>query len=572
LFRSPSTLDIVTGSRKKRQSKKSPLVKAQERLQWLCYFGVGEKYLGECQAEYELQDDGSEACTQGFEPRRWRWDKRKAHPHDQYKEIREHRLNCRNVRKNGLRGVCRDVGETHVPFIKLDGDRHSAQISVPDHLREAVALYSEAKRHPLCSWLSEVNPNDGSVSFFGFIGRRPIPEDKAKQEANSLKERLEQRGVKVEVFPSTNCPQARLPWRPDKVYILGNKVYQPGDDQLLLDFWTWDGSLPSWTVIKGEILKACANLPYVAPSLEPVIETVEEPVVTEQISLRKPPRSIQELKNEPNAFIRKSELCRIMLRQTGGKLSLDEFEKAYREYGLFSAPWTNPKRRRELASVLAFTKQGFAPEKCQGRTTLRGMMIEPSRFGKRNSIGLPKKLPLQKVRQFDPETMTCPTKMVKVSRVFFRKVADMTYHFLAVQPEANDGVATERFRGNWNKYEPQIKWDTEKYQASREYLDRMGVIEIYDRRHAPDKCWRWRLPASRKPSVFALVLAAIIQWLTGITQKQYTTNQYKYLCARARFEIGFEPSLMPDFGLPPPRGSPKQEDKWHDPTHNDANA
>ena len=105
------------------------------------------------------------------------------------------------------------------------------------------------------------------MSYFGFIGRKPILAEKAKQQANALKDRLDQRGVRVEVFPSTNCPQVRLPWRPDKLYLLGDKVYQPGDDQLLIDFWNWDGSLPSWDVLKAEIVRACANLPYVAPSI-----------------------------------------------------------------------------------------------------------------------------------------------------------------------------------------------------------------------------------------------------------------------------------------------------------------
>ena len=63
-----SVIDRVTGRKKRRKSKKSALVRAQERLQWLCYFGVGDIYLGETKQEYELQDDGTEKLVQDSGP------------------------------------------------------------------------------------------------------------------------------------------------------------------------------------------------------------------------------------------------------------------------------------------------------------------------------------------------------------------------------------------------------------------------------------------------------------------------------------------------------------------------
>ena len=224
----------------------------------LCFFGVGHTFLGEAVSNRcVLQEDGSESIVSHVHPERWQY--RPPHPHDKYRDIRSHQ-------KGILRGVCRDVGESHLGFIKTDGDRHDPSKSLAKHLREAAHHHSIAKQRPFLKWIVGINPKNGSFAYFGFLDKQPIPEATAKRLGNEILRDFEARGLRPEVFPSENSPQVRLPFRPDQIYLIGDEI--ASGLEAMQKFWEWDGRLPSWAKIKAEITKAYAALPYVAQRMK----------------------------------------------------------------------------------------------------------------------------------------------------------------------------------------------------------------------------------------------------------------------------------------------------------------
>ena len=221
--------------------------------------------------------------------------------------------------------------------------------------------------------------------------------------------------------------------------------------------------------------------------------------------------------------------------------TVDELEQAIFDQKMYSEPWDNPVRRSRLESIVNFIAQDFDPAKLRpSKQQGSRPQFEPSRFGKRCAVECPWELPVFSVRNFNPETMKAEPEMVKVTRKFIRKVADMTYHFLVVQPEENDGVSTKRFKANWDSYMPSVPWNELAYRACRDWMNRAEWCDIYDRKHGPQKCWRWRL-GRRAKELATSAIAALIQVLCGKTDN--THNQHNYLCLAANPKI--VPGLRP---------------------------
>jgi hypothetical protein len=521
----------------------------QERFQHLCFHGVGHTFLGEkVSNKLFLKDDGTEGIVSTVKPERWQY--RPPHPHDQYRDVRSHQ-------KGMLRGICRGVGETHIGFIKTDGDRHSPSKTLKAHLREAILHHAISRQRPFLKWVVGINPNNGSFAYFGFLDKQPIPEATGKKLGNEILGDFKSHGMKPEVFPSTNSAQVRLPFRPDQIYLIGDEVASGLD--AIQTFWEWDGHTAPWSNIKAEIATAYAALPYVQPA--PAVEKPEpvriksKPVTKKNTVTIKDSQSVEELRQEPDARRRQLHFGLYLSHVLKRVPTVDELEQAIFDQKMYSEPWDNPARRDRLESIVNFIAQDFDRAKLKPSKPQRPP-IEPSRFGKRCAVECPQELPVFSVRNFDPETMTAQSQMVKVSKNFMRKVADLAYHFLVVEPEENDGVATLRFKKNWKLYLPEIPWSESVYRACRDWMHKAGWTDIYDKKHGPNKCWRWRL-GTRAKELVTSAIAAVAHVFSNKCTITHTTHNYLCLAATPKSESG--DGMTPDgvaVGVPPPRGSP----------------
>lgn len=119
-------------------------------------------------------------------------------------------------------GLCIDQGTTHVPFIAVDHDRHTASVCPVVHLNEC-QIITEIVTSEFSDFFvqGEVNPLNGSAKWFlwpsdGF----PIYLPTARKIAQRLNARIKERiGHNIEVFPD-NCKKIALPCREDKTTII----------------------------------------------------------------------------------------------------------------------------------------------------------------------------------------------------------------------------------------------------------------------------------------------------------------------------------------------------------------
>lgn len=56
----------------------------------------------------------------------------------------------------------------------------------------------------------------------------------------------------------------------------------------------------------------------------------------------------------------------------------------------------------------------------------------------------------------------------------------------------NDGLPEDRIVKAWSLLPGAPAWNRDYYAIVRKRLENCGVVDIYDKNHAPNKCWRWR--------------------------------------------------------------------------------
>lgn len=332
------------------QSERKPETFWKKRFQKLCYTGIGDKFLGWKLGAYEVQDDGTEELVSGDHPIYLDWSKRRCHPHDDYRETRRHF-------KGLLHGICRDQGETHLPGIAVEHDRHSGHVHVEDHVSSLKRIWGLLTgSYASFQWLTEINLFNGSTRFWGFENRLPIPVDRATEIGNEIRKTLERMGIKHECFPSTNCAAVMLPLRPDKLYLTDQGVIES-----CTEFYSWNGHAASWETIEDQVRRACANVADVEEVLEPPLKPVPPIPVTTDKPFR-PRMSMADINREPNALTRTMEVSRRLIRAKGSHITVQELEEAYR--GCHSGAWEgNAKRKHRLAWVVSRVNSTFDPSR-----------------------------------------------------------------------------------------------------------------------------------------------------------------------------------------------------------------
>ena len=212
----------------------------------------------------------------------------------------------------------------------------------------------------------------------------------------------------------------------------------------------------------------------------------------------KPPTGGKGATDEGNAFIRNQKVLLPFVR---------EFYKKNRKYpntedalsflkdnGLFSGQWEDRENRRAIrvGQILDFTEQTFDPN-ALGSDDNQTLSLSMGRYAwwVRQQFGSGIKARVVDVQRFDPVTMTAPANNVFVPSNFietFLVVADLC---LNRDPLDNKAVPTNRIKKLWDMVKDGAAWNQQYFQIVRDRLERMGVVQIIDRKHRAGKAWRW---------------------------------------------------------------------------------
>ena len=173
---------------------------------------------------------------------------------------------------------------------------------------------------------------------------------------------------------------------------------------------------------------------------------------------------------------------------------VDDALKHLQDNGLFSGQWEDNQshRAKRVCDILNHISRTFDPEKL-GSGESKPLSLSSGKFSwwVRHHIGTSISGIVADLRSFDPVSMSAPVKKVTVPAEFietFLVVADVC---LNQDPLDNKAVPTTRFKKLWPMVKGGASWNQGYFQIVRDKLDRMGVIQIVDRKQTTGKAWRW---------------------------------------------------------------------------------
>lgn len=498
---------------------------ATTALQRRLYFGVGKKFLGFQIADEEEQEDGSwkKLGKDGY--RHWNVPSDDA-ARRRWRPVHEH-----------LKGLHRGVvaiGSWHVPFVTVDFDRHEASVDPDEHIwRVLKAGRLLGKHFSELRWTAaEVNPRNGSMKFFGF-GNEPIPIRVAQRFATEIHDLLLRSGCgatnkygkqEVEVFPH-NCVQVGLPMRIDKVTVVSSGILakcnrrRQTQDRTYENYETYsalsflqaiaDRGCYDEPTLHRELKKACAALPFL-PATTLSIPAVQEnrvpPIQLEEVPVAfDVPNAKGDFHDEANSYKRQQdallELCRSLRRVA----TVEEGLQFIRANGLFSGEWSENESRRQgrVAYLLERIAQTFDKTKCRGASDQINndpLDISKINIGKYN----------QWVRAFVGRVTRTKRFVDEYGNVVERRGASADEQwvsaFLSVveyccvtHPNEDGSLPHEWAERIWLALQTSgritVTWDDRKWKVARDFLERMGVIQIVDRkwqfRHGNGQAMKW---------------------------------------------------------------------------------
>lgn len=462
---------------------------ATRLLKWLFYNGCGEKYLGWKSPEYELQDDGSwreiiksSVQTWSTPEERIKWS-----PVD-------------NHLKGAFRGVVRGVGETELPFITVDNDRHTGEVSAATHIGEVIETGRLlTSRYGYLRWTVEVNPRNGSTKFFGFTGR-PIPEGTAKDIGAEIHDVLIAAGLgKREVFPA-NGPKVFLPLRPDKITIIGSGIVPkvmrvrrhaaPVECYSAVAFWTWvkRGQHYDEATLIETLTAACRGLPDAATTA-PVVQ----PRRTNRRKVKTVVAGIADLRSVPDSFIRQQNALLIFCRANKRVVGPEEALGFIQQHRLYTGDWEDGlgRRKSRVSQILDFIAKTFDANKC--RSSRPVVTVNLSRFSHWAQI-------CSGWRAADRVTMDEYGRIMRirdrtvVGSEFLSVFMSVVEYVLITDKNRDDTVPQERAKAIWDDLyrtgQTNVKYCPRKWAICRKRLESMGIIKI-DHTHFHGQAMKW---------------------------------------------------------------------------------
>lgn len=487
----------------------------------MIYDDAGRKFLGWQQADRLLLPDGT---WQKTGPDGWRFWTIPTEPD---------RLRYWNPVWEHLKGLHRGVVAIKagaVPFVAVDLDRHHDSILAHDHILRVLNAGRLLRQHfPEVSWsLAEVNPNNGSAKLFGVTGR-PIPTDRARELGQKVHAFLLEQGVgDIEVFPF-NCVQVGLPARADKdtvcpTGLLGKCLRRKKVDGKMVQFEAYSaagllGAFRSRAFYDENALHralkfACANLPD-RPTIE--ILPVAQPPVSQgepQAHALSAPRAADDYRDEPNALTRQLHALLELTRRVRRVPTRREALAFLKSSKLYSGEWVDNERRRErrVAWILAHIAKTFDPAKCR-----------PARhsicFGKydnwaRVHVGFIRAKPRRTLNEFGE---VCERRDRTTVDWRFVSVMLSVLEYCFDHPNDDDSLPQAGARRIWDACYVEkligVRWNDHKWAVARDWLDEVGVVEVYDRdwhyRRGAGVAMKWR-PTDRFRSLHIWYRAKVL--------------------------------------------------------------
>ena len=161
--------------------------------------------------------------------------------------------------------------------------------------------------------------------------------------------------------------------------------------------------------------------------------------------------------------------------------------------GRYSGDWEDreSKRAKRVEQILRFTEQTFDPSKLSTGQGAVHLAVGRYSWWVRQHFGSVMTAQITNLHRFTPETMTAPMGVVHVPANFIETFLAVVQFCVKQDPLDNKAVPTNRIKKIWEMVEGGASWNQHYYQIVRDRLQRMGVIRIVDREHAPGKAWRW---------------------------------------------------------------------------------
>ena len=571
----------VPRRRKSNKPRKFTEATATDWLQKRIFFGVGPRHLGWQFPEYEILEDDTEVQVTSCGPRFWRTPMLE----DWYKwsPLRDHL-------KGAFRGLVR-TDATHVPFIGVDEDRHTGEVKTEVHIREVIRTgrllkerFSFALGHRL-NWCVEVNPNNGSVKFFGW-SNRPIRIDVAKIIGELIHEAMGRNGLLGtkscrEVFPF-NHPQVLLPMRIDKTTIIETGVlpmcvrkkrnpFIGGMDDYeaysVLDFCQWlqrGGHFCERTLLET-LEQSCANLPdeVHVPKVEvDQSDSLQDSANMATESGKRSWRYSGQGADNPNSFERQHEALLEFCRRAKRVVTMEEALAYIKANDLFTGSWEHNcgRRRGRVKWILKRIAKTFDSAKCRGvRHEIKVGQYNNWARSHVGSTGI-KGRDRRSIDEYGNEVVT--RSRYRVDWQFVSMVCSIVEFCLVDSPNEDGSLPQARAEELWSRCfeggQVQVRFCEKKWAICRDWLERLGVVKIVDRNWRRGQAMRWkvgdgfdRLPQwwkrERRPSLLeAVALEAFLE-----DGKQTTTLLNSYPTQGGSDLVDCVPGVS-GFTRPPP--------------------
>jgi hypothetical protein len=195
-----------------------------------------------------------------------------------------------------------------------------------------------------------------------------------------------------------------------------------------------------------------------------------------------------------NAFHRNWEsllpFCREFYRRHRRLPIVDEALDHLRSKRLFSGRWSDneERRRRRVADILRKIAETFDPSLLSGGHVLSADAKVRQWCWRHFPNGLTASRQI-----IDEIQMMVHRRHVHVPARFVAHLMQIIVFCLREDPLENGALPTNRIKVLWGRLPNAPAWNQTYFQLVRDHLDRIGVIEIFDRQHTAGKAWRWRM-------------------------------------------------------------------------------
>jgi hypothetical protein len=546
----------ATNIKSARPSPKISEAEATKRLTHHFYFGVGEKYLGWRFPEYNAKT--GEVVRDGH-LEKWSWPEPECRRHGSPFVVRRPNLLFDHL-KGSYRGLVTGCGETHVPCLAADIDRHPKGKKTPtivEHceiveqtFRIALLVLPEYKISV------ESNPDNGSGKLFFWPKRGQfIPIERAKTDAAQLRAALIAAGITtVCVFPD-NLPNLRLPLHPSKINLVGSGLIRRMERKKKSNgrFWKFTthsaAQFAEWLFHdsrSADLRKTLLLVRHHSENMPDPIEVqptesgthsrsatnaavVGEPTTADMCGSATQvvrSRDLDTIRGNPDAWQRNLRFTLYFARNLRRVPTVQEMLAADRGNGIHHGSWEDglPERTRRYQNILPFVAQTFDSAKC-GRKSERPQLEERIRFWRGQAYCLTDTIRSTIHRN---RTMGESGEAVEfgVGRTFIVERPHVLYLAAILQHlverHADRSICRESIEGWWTELAEEgllPKWNKDYYLACRKVLERKGWVKI-DNTYHPGRAKRAEITYWSEP------VGIVYVRYCDLTEK-HTHNPYK---------------------------------------------